>query len=68
MGKLSNYRVWLQSKPGMYEQYDGYVDVVAPNAEQAQNAAFNKLKRTYPDRNRGMWTVYKIERRNCLAP
>jgi hypothetical protein len=68
MGKLSNYRVWLRSKPGMYEQYGGYVDVVAPNAKQAEEAAFAKLRRTYPNRSRGMWVVKKIERRNCLAP
>jgi hypothetical protein len=51
----------------MYEQYDGYIDVVASNYEQAEEAAFVKLRRTYPNRNGGMWIVEKIEKRNQIA-
>lgn len=68
MGKLSNYRVYLRSKPGMYEQYDGHVDVVASNDGAAEDAAFNKLRRTYPNRGRDMWIIERIERRGRIAP
>lgn len=68
MGKLSNYRVYLRSRPGMYEQYGGYVDVIASGDVAAEDAAFNKLRRTYPNRSRDMWIVEKIERKGRIAP
>jgi len=68
MGKLSNYRVHIRSKPGMYEQYSGYIDVIASSDSTAEDAAFNKLSRTYPNRSRDMWIVEKIERKGHIAP
>ena len=60
---MKNYKVWLRSKPGMYAQYDGFVEVVAEDSDDAVEKAFAKLKReTFPDRNRGMWYVDMIER------
>jgi len=47
----------------MYEQYSGDVEVMAENDDAAVEAAFAKLKRdTFPDRNRGMWTVEEVSR------
>lgn len=59
-----NYRVYLHStpSPGM-EYYDGYVDVVADDEEQAVDRAMDKLSRTsFPDRNRSCWRVDRVER------
>lgn len=58
------YKVWLRSIPGMYAQYNGYVEVNAENDIDAKERAFSKLKRTsFPDRNKNMWKVERIE---CL--
>ena len=56
------YRVWIRSTPGFYAQYNGKVDVVADDPEQAEDRAFRELKRgAFPDRGRSMWQVEKIE-------
>lgn len=67
MDEYKSYRVWLRSVPGMYEQYDGKVDVkvdvYATNEDDALEAAFYKLKTSaFPHRHRNMWYVEKIER------
>lgn len=55
---MPKYRVWVRSVPGMYEQYDGYVDVYAPHSSFAFDAAVEQLRRgSFPDRNRGMWRL-----------
>ena len=60
---IYGYRVWLRSRPGFYEQYNGHVDVTASNDTEAVDHAFNKLKRdSFPDRNRSMWIVEKVEK------
>jgi hypothetical protein len=60
---MKRYKVWLRSVPGMYEQYDGYVEVAAEDDEDAIERALSKLKRTsFPGRNRGMWNVHRVER------
>ena len=60
---MKRYKVWMRSVPGAYEQYDGYVEVVAEDDEDAVERAFAKLKRTsFPDRNRSMWKVDRVER------
>lgn len=60
---MNKYKVSMRSKPGMYEQYSGDVEVMAENDDAAVEAAFTKLKRdTFPDRNRSMWTVEKVSR------
>ena len=62
MDREKNYRVWLRSVPGFYAQYDGKVDVFASDRDEVIDKAFDKLKRTsFPDRNRSMWKVEKIE-------
>jgi hypothetical protein len=56
------YRVWMRSTPGFYEQYSGKVDVWAEDEEQAEERAFQELRRgAFPDRGRTMWRVEKIE-------
>jgi hypothetical protein len=61
---MNRYRVWLRSVPGFYEQYDGYVDVVAEDTEDAKRVALRKLKQTsFPDRNASMWRVERVEMR-----
>lgn len=59
---MNTYKVWIRSKPGPVEQYDGYVEVHANDGDDAIDRAFQKLKReSFPDRNRGMWNVEKVE-------
>lgn len=56
------YRVHMHSVPGMYEVYDGHVDVEASSVEQAEDRALDKLKRgAFPDRSRFDWRITKIE-------
>lgn len=57
------YRVHLHSKPAPgLTFYDGHVDVDAEDAEQAEDAAFAKLRRTaFPDRSRADWRITKVE-------
>lgn len=60
---MNKYWVWMRSKPGMYEQYNGKVEVCADNDDAAIIAAHKKLKAgAFPDRNASMWIVEKIER------
>lgn len=59
----NEYDVWLRSVPGMYEQYAGKVAVFADNEDEAVDKALTRLRRTaFPDRNRSMWKVEKVER------
>ena len=59
------FRVWLRSKPGMWALYDGFVDVVALNEEEAKMNAVKKLGRTsFPDRGHlSAWIIEKIEKK-----
>lgn len=60
--ECKSYRVWLRSVPGMFEQYDGKVDVYAVDEKDAIERALDKLKRdAFPDRSRGMWRVERVE-------
>ncbi len=60
---MGKYKVSMRSKPGMYEQYSGDVEVTAEDDNAAVEAAFRKLKAgTFPDRNRDMWTVESVTR------
>ena len=60
---MNKYKVWLRSKAGFYEQYNGHVDVVANNDNDAISRAFFKLKTgAFPDRDSSMWRVEKVER------
>lgn len=60
---MNKYNVAMRSKPGMYEQYDGTVAVVAENEDKAVDAAFRKLKQgAFPDRGRSMWKVISVTR------
>ena len=59
------YRVWLRSKPGMYEQYKGKVDVTAFSEDDAVETALRKLRAgAFPDRTADMWIIEKVERRH----
>lgn len=61
---MTNWRVWLRSKAGFYEQYDGYVDVYAQDADDAVQRALQKLRAgSFPDRPSNQWTVERTERR-----
>lgn len=61
---MKKFWVWIRSKPGFYAQYDGKVEVFATDDEDAVERAFQKLKRgAFPDRDRSMWKVEKVERR-----
>ncbi len=63
MNDYKDYKVWLSSRPGMYAQYDGAVNVRAQNDAEAIDEAFRVLKRTsFPDRTRDMWRVERVER------
>jgi len=54
-------RVYFCSRPGMCEYYAGHIDVIADTVGGAINAAFYKLRATFPDRDRSMWKVRKVE-------
>lgn len=59
---MKDYRVYLHSKPGHWTYYDGHVDVVADNEEDAEQRAKDKLRRTaFPDRWSSSWIVDKVE-------
>lgn len=59
---MTQYRAYLRTKSGMYAQYDGYVDVVAEDRDQAQEKAIDKLRRTsFPDYSRSMWKIERVE-------
>jgi hypothetical protein len=56
------FRVWLRSVPGPYEQYDGYVDVVVEDPDEAFAAAVRQLRRTsFPERSSGFWKLERLE-------
>lgn len=58
----AHYTVHMRSRPGMFEQYAGAVEVVASDPEDAVDKAFAKLKRgAFPERSRDMWIVEKVE-------
>ena len=60
---MNQYEVHLSSIPGFYAQYEGSLKVWAENDGQAIERAFRELKRgAFPDRNRDMWRVKKVER------
>lgn len=60
---MKKYKVELRSKPGMYEQYEGTVEVSAADDTHAIEMAFRKLKRgAFPDRSRSMWKVISVTR------
>ena len=59
---MGKYRVWLRSKPGFYEQYDGHVDVDAESIDDAPRVALDKLRRgVFSDRNSAMWNIEKVD-------
>jgi MarR-like DNA-binding transcriptional regulator SgrR of sgrS sRNA len=58
------YFVWLRSVPGFHAQYDGKVEVRASDEDDAVQKAFRKLKMgAFPDRDRSMWKIEKVERK-----
>jgi len=60
---MNKYEVHMRTKPGMFAQYDGKVDVYAEDDEQAIERAFREIKRTaFPDYTRDMWRVYLVLR------
>jgi hypothetical protein len=65
-GAMRTYHVHIRSKPGPYEQYQGYIEVEAEDFEKAVPAAFAKLHdgalASFPDRNPAMWIVEKVQR------
>lgn len=54
-------RVWYRTRPGPFEQYDGYVDVLAYNRRDAEAKAFAKLRIAHPNKGRDMWKIEKVE-------
>jgi len=59
--ELKKYTVWLRTKPGMCEQYDGKVEVFAENYDQALDRAFSKLRNgIFPDYSRDLWNVERV--------
>ena len=60
--RAKSYRVHLRTKPGMYAQYSGYIDVSVNGDNDPVDAAFTKLRKTYPNITRDMWNIDKIER------
>jgi len=65
MSDLIRYRVWLDGK-SMTARYNGYVDVVAENEDDAAYKAKRKLTRpggTFSDGGPSMFTTVKVERR-----
>jgi hypothetical protein len=57
---VKRYRCFMSSKPGMYAQYDGHVDVWSPNDdwEEVFSRATAELKRTaFPERSSSMWRM-----------
>lgn len=56
------YKVTVRSVPGIYEQYNGNVNVWARDTDHAKEQAFRHLKRgAFPDRDKTMWKVEKVE-------
>lgn len=62
---VETYRVYLRSRPGFYEQYDGHVDVSRSDDDETNlfMLAVRKLRRTsFPDRGPECWKFEKVER------
>lgn len=60
---MKKYFVWLRSRPGFCAQYDGKVEVLADDDDEAIELALLKLKRgAFWDRDNSMWKVDKVER------
>lgn len=58
-------RVYMHSKPGFWEHYEGHVDVETLNVADAPRLAARKLKRTtFPDRGLSAWVIKRVE---CLG-
>ena len=57
------FRCHLSSAPGMWAQYDGHVDVWAPNEAEVFGRAVRELARTsFSDRpGMGCWRLDRIE-------
>lgn len=57
------YRCWLRSRPGMWAQYDGYVDVWAPDESFVFSLAVRQLALgAFPDRpSPYSWILERIE-------
>lgn len=55
-------RVFLSSEPGMWERYEGHVDVVVDSLGDAVDAAKRKLKTgAFPDRPLSGWRVINVQ-------
>lgn len=62
MTKYPQYRVWLKTVGGFYEQYNGYVDVYAENMEDGVQRAIDRLRdESFPDYPRNYWKVLRVE-------
>ena len=60
---MKKYRVWIKSKAGFVAQYSGKVDVLATDDDDAIDRAMARLKYgAFPDRDRSMWIVERVER------
>jgi hypothetical protein len=65
-GDLHCYRVWLRSAPGMWERYEGHVDVWLTNGTdqlEAKRKAVRALALTsFPDRpSSDSWVFERME-------
>jgi hypothetical protein len=62
--QFMKFRCWLRSAPGMWEQYDGHVDVFAPDEGEVFERAVRELARTsFADRpSLSSWRLERIER------
>ena len=58
---MNKFTIWYRSVPGMYEQYVTKAVVYADDQQTAIDKGFNVIKKDFPERNRGMWKVDKIE-------
>lgn len=60
----SKYRCYVRSAPGMWEQYEGYVDVWAYSEGEVFDKAVRELTRTsFRDRpGRDSWILQRIEK------
>ncbi len=62
MNNMTNFRVYLRSVPGPYEQYDGHLDVTAEDREHATGKALRELRLgSFPDRSAEMWRIEGVE-------
>ena len=59
---MANWKVWMKSTGGFYEQYRGHVDVVADDHQAAVQRALLKLKTgAFKERDDSMWMIEKVE-------